>query len=60
MVLRKGRVGERDAELSPVHGAEAISLVTELTRESWALSGRPMPRYARSEIPIRFVPRQGT
>lgn len=41
----------------PVAGAEAISLVTRLTRESWSLSGLPWPEYARADTPYRFVPR---
>jgi hypothetical protein len=57
-ILRKGRVSDGEADLSPVHGAEALSLVTRLTRESWALSRQAMPRYARAEIPVRFVPRR--
>lgn len=48
----------RETDLSPVAGAEAISLVTRLTRESWSLTGRPEPEYVRSAIPCRFVPRR--
>lgn len=40
----------------PVQGAEAISLVTQLTRESWSLAGLPLPSYERSAIPFRFAP----
>lgn len=32
------------------------TLVQELTRESWALSGAPEPTYTRHETPDRFVP----
>jgi hypothetical protein len=54
--MHRAPLGDVEPDLSPVHGAEAISLVTQLTRESWSLSGRPWPRYARSETPYRFVP----
>lgn len=57
ITLRKSRLQPVEADLSPVRGAEAISLVTRLTRESWALAGLPEPTYARAETPIRLVPR---
>lgn len=48
--------GREDEAPPTCHGAEAISLVTQLTREAWALSGRPWPDYPREATPIRFVP----
>jgi hypothetical protein len=30
-------------------------MVWALTLEAWALSGRPLPRYERSEAPIRRI-----
>ena len=56
MTLRKARLGEPEADLDPVFGADAISLVSRLTRLSYSLAGRPMPTYARAAIPCRFVP----
>jgi hypothetical protein len=56
MTLHKGRVGEPEIDLSPVFGAEAISLVYRLTRSSYSLAGQPAPTYTRSNIPCRFVP----
>ena len=38
----------------PIFGADAVDLAADLTRQVWALSGRPFPNYRRSEIPIRF------
>lgn len=55
-VLRKGQVRDGEHDLHPVRGAEAISLLTRLTAESWSLTGLPNPSYRRSEIPCRFVP----
>jgi hypothetical protein len=56
ITLRKSRLGEPEAELDPVFGAEAISLVSRLTRSSYSLAGRPTPTYTRATIPCRFVP----
>lgn len=41
-----------------ISGAEAISLVTTLTRAAWSLAGRPFPSYARKDTPYVFVPRE--
>lgn len=57
MTLRKARLGEPDRDLSPVFGADAISLATQLTVESWALAGVDVPRIPRDEWPYRFVSR---
>jgi len=55
ITLRKGRLGEPEADLDPVFGAEAISLVSRLTRSSYSLAGSPTPTYTRATIPFRFV-----
>lgn len=60
MTLRKGRVGEPEADLSPVFGVEAISLVYRLTRTSYSLAGHPQPAYPRERIPCKFMPRRAT
>ncbi len=54
--LRRGTLERYEHELQAVTGAEAISLVTRLTVESWSLTGREVPQYARQAIPCRFVP----
>jgi hypothetical protein len=36
--------------------AQRLALLAELSREGWALSGKPVPQYARSKIPVRVVP----
>lgn len=56
MTLTKSALGPDEADLDPIRGAEAMSLVHRLTRESWALSGLPEPNYSRDQIPCRFVP----
>lgn len=55
MTLRKRRLGERERDFSPVRGAQALSLVTELSRESWLETGRDLPTYSRAETPYRFA-----
>ena len=35
---------------------ERLAMMWELAQQSWALSGRPFPKYKRSEIPGRIVP----
>lgn len=54
--LHRSRLQEVEADLDPVAGPEAVSLVAELTRRSWSLGGKELPRYERSSIPCRFVP----
>ncbi|MEO7683079.1 MAG: hypothetical protein ABIU86_04015 [Gemmatimonadaceae bacterium] len=36
---------------------ERLQMVTALSAEAWALSGRPLPTYQRPEIPIVIVRR---
>ena len=55
MSLRKTRLGEPEVDLSPVFGAEAVSLVHRLTRMSDSLAGRPLPAHPRAQIPCQFV-----
>jgi hypothetical protein len=58
--LRKATLQSVEEDLSPLRGAEALSLVDRLTVECWSLAGRPLPTYRREEIPVRFVPRRLT
>lgn len=55
-VIRRVSLEDDGPDPDAVQGADAISLVTQLTRASWSLSGRPWPEYRRSETPYRFVP----
>ncbi len=52
------REGEDDPSF--VRGEAAVSLVHRLTLESWSLSRRESPSYARASIPVRFVPGRST
>jgi hypothetical protein len=54
--LRRAPLQQVEADLTPLRGGEAVSLVEQLTRECWTLSGASEPTYARHEIPCRFVP----
>lgn len=58
MRLHKTRLGEPEADLNPVFGAEAISLVHQLTRISYSLAGHSLSRSPRAQMPCRFVRRQ--
>ena len=55
--LRRTSLHAPDDGSDAVRGEEALSLVTQLTREGWSLAGLPFPDYDRSSIPVRFVPR---
>jgi len=55
MVIRKSRLGEPELDFTPVSGAEAISLTTRLTIESFSLARVDSARRPRGSMPIRFV-----
>ena len=55
-VLNRTKLGRAELDPALVSGAAAISLVHQLTRESWSVGGLAMPEYERHEIPVRFVP----
>lgn len=57
IVIRKARLGEPEVDFTPVQGAEAISLATRLTIESFSLAGVGNHRRARESVQVRFVPR---
>jgi hypothetical protein len=58
MSLRKARLGDPEVDLSPVFGADAVTLVHRLTRMSYSLAGHPVPASPRAQMPCRFVRRQ--
>ena len=35
--------------------AERVELVETLTREAWAISGKPLPTYSRADCPVRVA-----
>jgi hypothetical protein len=55
-ILHRTRLEPTEKDLTPIAGADAISLVASLTRESWSLARREDPMYTRGEIPCRVVP----
>jgi hypothetical protein len=57
MALHKGRLGEPEVDFSPVRGAEAISLLTQLTLEAYGLAGIDVTPLPRNQLSVRFVPR---
>jgi hypothetical protein len=56
--IRKFRLGsEPGPDLSAITTPEQrLEMVWPLTLEAWALTGRPIPKYSRSEIPVRKRP----
>lgn len=58
--LRKARLTAQEHDVTLIRGSDAVSLVEQLTRESWSLSRLPLPQYARTSIPCRFVRRRLT
>jgi hypothetical protein len=54
--LHKTHLSSEEQDFDPVVGVDAISLLTTLIRESWSLSGRDSPAYAREDTPCRLVP----
>lgn len=58
MVIRKGHLGEPETDLTPVRGPAALSLQTQLTRESFSLAGVDTTSPARRPVLVRFVRRQ--
>jgi hypothetical protein len=58
MTMRRTRLGEEDDSVR-LKGAEAISLVTKLTRMSFGYRQSDAASYTRRDIPVRFVPRAG-
>lgn len=45
---------EADEPPCPPTVAERLTLVFQLSREAWELSGRPFPSYARTAMPVRI------
>lgn len=57
-VVTRGSDDEEDDDPSDLTTpAERIALVWQLTRETWSLTGRPFPSYARADMPVRAVSR---
>lgn len=55
MVITRSTIENSDADPAPIFGAEAVSLAAVLSRQAWAFSRRPVPKYRRHEIPVRFT-----
>jgi hypothetical protein len=56
--VRRYRLGEepRDDLTSTTTAEERLEMVEALSAEAWALTGRPLPSYARHEAPVRLRP----
>ena len=53
-VLRLGTEPHEDLLGSTTVG-ERLDILRELTERAWRLTGRPVPTYARTEIPVRVT-----
>ncbi len=60
MVLHKARLGQPELDFTPVRGAAAISLATQLTIESFSLARLDNTQHSRDHMTVRFVPRTRT
>jgi hypothetical protein len=57
---RKLRLEELpEVELVEGLPGDLIGMVTELTRAAWAMSGEPLPRYTRAQMPGRIIRNNG-
>jgi hypothetical protein len=56
--IRVYKLGEEPADdlSATTTAAERLAMMWPLTLQVWALTGRPLPDYKRSETPIRVVP----
>lgn len=59
MPVRVRRLDEAASDdiLDAMCAHERIALVAELSRRMWELTRRPVPRYERSDMPIRVIRR---
>jgi hypothetical protein len=55
--VRRFRLGEepRDDLTGVTTAEERLRLLRELSERAWTLSGRPLPSYSRSQIPVRVA-----
>lgn len=55
--VRVYRLGEepRDDLSADTTAEERLAILSELSERAWALTGRPVPTYERSDIPIRVT-----
>lgn len=58
VILNRTKLGGIEADPVPVSGADAVSLVDRLTRESWTAAGLGFPQYSREQTPVSFSPRR--
>jgi hypothetical protein len=42
-------------EIASLTPDQRLELVEQLTREAWALTGRPFPMHARGAAPVRLL-----
>lgn len=59
--MRRYRLGEEPAEdlTRTTTAEERLEMVETLSVEAWALTGKPIPVYARHEIPVTLRPLRG-
>lgn len=58
--VRISRLGDPESEDLSANTtvAERVEMVAVLARRMWELTGRPLPAYARDEMPARIVRRR--
>jgi hypothetical protein len=60
--VRKYRLGEEPSEdlSESTTPAQRLEMMWPLALEAWSLTGKPLPDYTRSEIPIRRTRRKAS
>jgi hypothetical protein len=55
--IRRTRLGDDESPVVDATPSERVAMVHVLTMDAWAMSGQPLPDYARSAAPGRIVRR---
>ncbi len=42
MIITRGRLGD-DVDLTPVHGADAVTLAVRVSEAAWTFAGKALP-----------------
>ena len=54
--IRVYKLGEEPpADLSSLTTGERLEMMWQISLDTWELTGKPLPTYQRSEMPIRIV-----
>lgn len=59
--VKRMRLGHEDEPVAPpgASPSELVAMVWGLTLDAWAMTGQPLPDYARADAPGRLARRRG-